>query len=520
MKICLVEFSLGPKIPKAGILALATYLNNRGHKIPLVDLGLTPKSQIRQPSFFKNRAKKILRYKPDAIGFSTVSNSLPSFLLIAKHCKKLAPKTPIIFGGPEVSFEEIPLLKTFPQVDIVVRGEGEISLSKLCEALEQKQGLSTVMGITYRKKGRIIRNPDQPLIRNLDDLPLPDFSLIPNLNKYSGVLVEAGRGCPYHCTFCSTCKMWGERFRIKSPKRLVQEIKKASRISKVDIIHDNLLVNRRWTEVFLGLMAKEKIEWNCTTRLDLLNKNLIKKLKRANCRHIYLGIESGSKKIQKQINKNLNIETLLPIIKALSQNRIKCGLYFIIGLPGEKTGDINQTLQLALESRQNSNVSVVHMNHLTIFKGSKLYLQAKRYKNKIRPLQTTLFEEYSLIKNHPDIFPSFFYFKFNRASPEFLENLSILYTLLLDYFPKTTLMIVKAFSITPYKLGTMAFTFFEKEKINWEPYWKQKENNNLYLKYFILSIILFLKSLLDSRHGKQAAPIIEMLKLEGKRTQK
>ena len=277
-----------------GILSQASFVKQY-HQPIIIDFNLLLKNKKIRSSFIKDCAKTILKHRPNAIGLSVMCTTLPAALLVAEECKKIAPQIPIIFGGPEVTFEEEAVLKTFKQVDLIVRGEGEITLLELLNALEKRQPLSDIPGITYRENGGIIRTPDRPFIQDLDRLPYPDYSLLPHLEKYETGNIEAGRGCPFNCTFCSTCKMWKRHFRMKSSKRLIKEMLQQKKIFRerkdlhIPITHDNFLASKKAANKFLSQIKHKKIEWSCLSRLEPLGEALIAKLKKAGCSDIYIG---------------------------------------------------------------------------------------------------------------------------------------------------------------------------------------------------------------------------------------
>jgi radical SAM superfamily enzyme YgiQ (UPF0313 family) len=308
-----------------GLLCLASYLKKHGHQPIILDFDLEYKKQNYRSDFFKCAAKKILAKQPHLIGLRALCNSLPSALLIAKECHALAPKIPIILGGPEVSFDETVILKTFKYINFIIRGEAEITFIELLHALENNLPLANILGLTYREKSQVVRNPNRPLMDNLDTLPFPNYSLLPHLKKYQNGQIEAGRGCPFRCTFCSTCKMWQRNFRIKSPQRMAKELEAISALfekkpgSAVGMVHDHLLTSRKITDEFLSLIAGKGLTWKCSSRLEPLNEDLIKRLKQAGCHTLFLGIESGSPHVQKMIKKNLPLQKLPQVLALLSQ---------------------------------------------------------------------------------------------------------------------------------------------------------------------------------------------------------
>lgn len=461
-----------------GLVALASSIKEDGYEPIFIDLYLFSVLNRDLSDFFQQMAEEILRHKPDILGFSVMCNTLPVALLIAEECKKLAPQIPIIFGGPEASFNEVELLEAFRQVDIVVRGEGEITLKEVLQALENKRPLANVLGITFRENNHVVKNQDRPYIKDLDQLPFFDFSLLPHLKMYKGG-IEAGRGCPFSCTFCSTCRMWQRRFRIKSPQRIVKEMKQVSRIFKnsfVAVSHDHLLASRKFADEFLFLLAKEELGWESFSRLDALDEDLIKKLKQSGCRHLYLGIETGSVEMQKEIKKKVPLEKLPQVLKLLSQNEIKTTVSFILGFPNETESQINQTLLLALNSKLQYPFVEIQLFLFTFLKGSDLYAKVKdkfsRYEFQETPyssLATDSSAELDLIKKYPHIFPSFHYIGNQGIQPKILQKLTFLFLFLTRSYTSPILSLLQHLSVSPFQLGQKIISFFDAEGVDWSP---------------------------------------------------
>ncbi|MHC4181879.1 MAG: B12-binding domain-containing radical SAM protein [Planctomycetota bacterium] len=459
-----------------GLLSLASYIKPYGYDPIIIDLNIHfIESQGNPSGFFKKSAEKILSDDPQVLGFTVMCNTFPSALLIAEECKKLAPGIPIIFGGPEVSFEEADVLETFKQIDIIVRGEGEITLVEVLKAFEKEKSFSEILGITYREGNQIIRNLDRPFIKNLDELPYLDFSLLPDLKSYQSGYVEAGRGCPFQCTFCSSCKMWRRDFRIKSPQRLVQELRQAYHLfkknedSRIGLIHDNFLTSRKFANNFLSLMANENIAWTCSSRLGVLDETLIKKLKRAGCRAVYIGIETGSPEMQKMLKKNLQLNRLPQVLKLLIENKIEATVSFIIGFPNETESQINQTLLMAMNSKFIAPSFIIQLHYFTFLKGSELYTNVKEKKEEIEfwatdisSLATALPAEGDLVKKYPYIFSSFYSVKYNNYSLRLLQRVRFFFVFLNRFFTHTILELFNVLSITPIQFGQRTIPFFKE----------------------------------------------------------
>ena len=195
---------LGMVVPPLGLAYIAAVLEKHGYRVSIVDapaLNLT----------LKEIGEIVRREKPDVVGVQALTPSIYSAYSVARVVKKVSPKTVVVMGGYHPTFADTETLRECREVDICVRGEGEYTMLDIVETLENNGDLSGVLGITFKdKSGRIVRNPDRPLVRNLDELPFPARHLLP-MDKYRvfGLKIPAttivcSRGCPMKCSFCAS----------------------------------------------------------------------------------------------------------------------------------------------------------------------------------------------------------------------------------------------------------------------------------------------------------------------------
>ena len=439
MKVILVNCNLLIKGSRAetkmvdfdvGLLSIAAILEKNRHSVEIIDLAWLVK-QGKLPidnNFHANAARLIIKQGSDILGFNTRCDTYPFVLNVAKRCKEINPKTTIILGGPQATFTDIDTLKAFSCVDIIVRGEGELTIVELMKRLENKQDLKDINGISYRQNGRIIRNRDRELIRDLDTLPLPAYHL---MEKYLScedklslsdlrIYIQVGRGCPYRCTFCSVTMLWKNRYRLRQQKNILDEIiflNRRYKIKKFYFGHEHLLYNRKDVIKICAALLRKKIviEWECASRIDSVDSELLSMLSKSGCRKIHFGIESGSLRIQKDIQKNINPLAVLKILKECAKYGISTILSFIIGFPEEKREDINATLELVLRCRQSKGCNP-YVRLLGLMPGTALFL---KYKNRLTitdfwynlagnlPI-VKLRDNEKLIKKYPSIFSVFY----------------------------------------------------------------------------------------------------------------
>lgn len=353
-----------------GILSLAAVLCDRGITPQVVNL-----NKLFYDFIKSNRNEKssdlltfiiqhIESLSFDILGLSSICSSYPLTIRIAREVKRLHPDVKIILGGPQATVVDIPTMKAFHFIDFVVRGEAEDTFPLLLEALSGtnfSSELEKLPGITYRKGNDIIRNPNAPPILDLDRLPLPAYYLDPIIKEYKTFHLEVGRGCPFNCTFCSTSGFFNRKFRLKSPPKMIEQmklIKDIYGINSITLIHDNFTVNRkRVVELCEALMkCGEDFYWSCSSRTDHIDEELIALMTRAGCRAIFFGIETGSARLQKVINKRLNLSDAVRHIQYADQQGIHIATSLITAFPDETKEDLRDTVNFFMDMFRFNNV--------------------------------------------------------------------------------------------------------------------------------------------------------------------
>ncbi|KPK99242.1 MAG: hypothetical protein AMJ95_00415 [Omnitrophica WOR_2 bacterium SM23_72] len=337
--------------PSLGLAMIGASCRKAGFAVTVVDMRL---SHWTLPRLLE----KIKIDNPDCIGIGAFTTEIIQAGFIATAVKAAFPHVPIIIGGPHVSTIPEQTLKEFPDFDIAVIGEGEETFIQLIPLLSS-QGKSTPLaltGIAFRDSGAIKKNGPAPEIKNLDDLPLPAWDLFELSHYNRWFAISASRGCPYHCYFCNPSYL-GKKTRIKSPARIIDEMKEAVErygISSFQFADAMLTLNRiHILDLCEGIMAgklHKKVRWECETRADSINEEMLKRMKQAGCRWIALGVETGNEEILKTIVQKG--ETKEQIRQAIFLAR-KCGLkvrtFFILGHYGETVETIQETIQFAIE---------------------------------------------------------------------------------------------------------------------------------------------------------------------------
>ena len=326
-----------PFIP-LGLAYLGAIAERDGHQVTVIDC------QAERLGY-DNFRSRISQIPSDVIGVTSTTllyNSAKQILTIAKETH---PNATTMIGGSHVTFWDENALNECPAIDVIVRREGEITFSELLKQTEAKKDFGGVLGTTYRgADGKIIRNEDRPFIQDLDSLPTPAYHLLPidafhRMGKTIFPLVTS-RGCVQWCDFCSTVRMFGRGYRSRNPKRVVDELEMLHNKygeSQFTFYDDAFTINRKNTlELCAEIKARKlNIEWDCETRVDAVDKELLEKMRDAGCITVWFGVESGSEKILGAMHKKINREQVREAFKTAQKAGLMTIASSVIGFPGE-----------------------------------------------------------------------------------------------------------------------------------------------------------------------------------------
>ena len=320
--------------------------------------------------------KEIISFQPDLVGLSVLTVKVPSALKIAALCRAVSPSITVVAGGEHATARPQDFLND-PNVDFVVRGEGETTLNELAAALQAGKSPLDIDGLSLLEAGRIRHNPDRALLENLDALPLPARHLLLRRESYRPLdfgLILGSRGCSFNCSFCTVHNIWKRKTRFRSAALVVEEIKTvmAEYATRYFSFRDySFSMDAGWVREFCDLVDRKTpgIEWECTTRPDLIDDELLTAMKRAGCRIIRLGIESGSQRILDSVSKGTTVQKIEKAASLLHRHGMHWTGYFMFGLPSETEADVEQTLRLI----DRIDPPFVTMARYTPLPGSELY---------------------------------------------------------------------------------------------------------------------------------------------------
>ena len=360
--------------PPLGLLYVAAYLlKYTQHRVTVVDCqaeGLN----------YDSLAARIVAIAPDIAGITTVTMALIDVLKTAALVKKINRDTRVVLGGPHVHL--------FPQqtinlanIDYLVMGEGEEAFRQLLDFIDDKSRLRGIPGLAFKDQGQVINTGLAGAIENLDSLPYPARKLT-LYRKYTSLLTErdptttviTSRGCPFNCSFCERSHL-GKRFRARSAENVVDELAECAKIGILDFLFydDTFTIDKqRVIDICRQIIKnKLKIRWDIRSRVDTVDEELLSYLKKAGCCGIHYGVESGTEKILKALNKEISISQIRQAFKLTRKYRIPTLAYFIIGNPSETLQDIRQSFRLMREL----NPDYAHISILAPFPGTSIYRQ-------------------------------------------------------------------------------------------------------------------------------------------------
>jgi radical SAM superfamily enzyme YgiQ (UPF0313 family) len=408
--------------PQLGLISLIRIVEDAGHEAvlysPMLDIAYGELSLTK--FIYQRMTDRILRHKPDVVGFTTLGCNFIVTVQVAALLKQQLPTLPIILGGPHATVLHRVIMERFSQFDFVVLHEAEAKILPLLDSIASGDPRSAP-GVTWRDQGAIVSNPGVNAVEDLDSLPFPAYSHFPIQTIKPGFLrLEAGRGCPFSCTFCSTATFFGRKFRIKSPftiRRQLERLRETYGVTRFSLQHDLFTVNRNKVVEFCDALLDQDFTWTCSARIDCVDEELLNKMGKAGCRAIYYGIESGSPHMQSAMKKRLDLQLLIPRLDDSLRANITPTVSFIIGYPQETIDDLNETLDVLGECVRRYHAGIVAQLHLlTPEPGTALLEEFKHcldFDGHISDFNFPLLrqEDESIMRANPDIFMTHYFYR-------------------------------------------------------------------------------------------------------------
>ena len=332
----------------------------------------------------KQFKEEIAKIKPDIVGVTSTTLTYKSALKIVMIAKKVWPDCITVIGGSHVTFWDDKALQEEPALDIVVRREGEETMLELAQRVEAGKAYTDLIGITCRSGRAIVKNPDRPFLENLDSLPFPALHLwqhTENLRRYGTIPypVMTSRGCVYWCNFCTAVRMFGQRYRMRGAKTVVDEIEflyKNYHASHFTFYDDAFTVDQARTVQICDEINRRglRIKWDCETRVDMVSKELLVKMQQAGCIAVWFGVESGSKMVLNSMGKGFSLTQTRRAFKWAKEVGLVTVANVIFGFPGETEQTAKETIRFVKEL----NPDDVGFYVATPYPGTPLYEQVEK----------------------------------------------------------------------------------------------------------------------------------------------
>lgn len=406
--------------PHLGLLSLAAVAEADGHTVQIYD----PKRLIKwgklpyDLTLYERAALDMLAARPQAVGFTALGCSFLFALNVAALLKRHEPDLPILLGGPHATMLHRQILERFPQFDIVVRHEADEIFPAVLANLGQRR-FHEIEGMSWRGSRALGLhfNPGKPIVKDLDRLPIVSYDHYPVSELGLDLLrIEAGRGCPFMCTFCSTASFFQRSFRLKSAGRLVVELDRLHShygFSDFKLDHDLFTVNRRKILEFCEAVNGRGYRWRASARIDCVDEELLNKMAEAGCVGLYFGIETGSARMQQVAKKRLDLGLVEPILAVAEHLGIETTASFITGYPEELEQDQADTLDLLGRCFSPTCLPQLHM--LAPEPGTPMFEQHSdklEYDGYAGPYNAFLVgpQDERLVNEHRDIFSTYHYY--------------------------------------------------------------------------------------------------------------
>lgn len=364
-----------------GLAYIAAILEKEGYNVRLIDM-----------DYDKLSAEQIGKMVKDEdiglVGLTATTPVIKNALMVAHSVKAFSPNTKVIIGGIHATI--MPEQIAFDQaIDFVVRGEGEITIKELVEAIDGRRNLKDVLGITYKEKDKVVETPPCPLIDDLDEIPLPAHHLFklrqysyPNMLYEPAAPIFTSRGCSANCTFCQTKNIYGHRIRFRSANSVVDEIEllvKKYKIQQIDILDDNFTANKQRIFQISDEIKRRNIKTHFSfpngIRVDTVcDENVLKAIREMGGYSISFGIESGSQEILDKVQKGITLNQARRAVRLAKKLGFETWGFFILGFPDDSEETMKQTISFAKELE----LHIAYFHILKPYPGSEIYNEMKQ----------------------------------------------------------------------------------------------------------------------------------------------
>jgi len=347
--------------PPLGLAFLAAALEAADIEVQILDLVVYPYTKEHLASILKT-------FDPHFVGATAVTMNFKHAASVIRDVKAIAPHIQTVMGGPHVTFCASDTLKSCPELDFIVQGEGEETLVELVMAYQNGDNRDPIKGLVYQNQDQPISNAPRDSIKDIDTLPEPARHLIP-LGRYRAlglpISMTTSRGCPFQCIFCVGRKMVGARVRYRNPQKIVDELAYLSTLDfhQINIADDLFTASKKHCLAVCDeiLRRQLKIQWTSFARVDTVSRPVLERMKQAGCTAVSFGVESGCPEILTTIKKGITLDQVIDAVDMCNDVGVTPQASFILGLPGETQETLQQTVAFAEHLK---GMGVLHGYHL------------------------------------------------------------------------------------------------------------------------------------------------------------
>lgn len=355
------------RILPVGLCSLAAVLRAHGHDVTLANLS----------GGSWRAAESLLRLRrPDLIGISTFTFNRHASLRLARAARRVVPRATVVLGGPHASHVHRAILAGHPEVDFVVLGEGEDTLTRLTDALESGADATRIRGLAFRRDGEPESTGWPEPIGDLDRVPIAAKGFDGHgVNARDQLMyLITSRGCPARCTFCNTPEFWGTRIRFRSVDHVLEEMRTLRNewgLLYLSIRDDTFTAHRKRVLELCRRMEEERLFflWDCQSRVNAVDDERLVAMRRAGCVHVQYGVESGSPRMLEVLNKDIRTDQIEEASRATRHAGLVFSVYLIAGAAGESAQDVRDTEELLLRVRPHDAM----VSPLAVFPGTALW---------------------------------------------------------------------------------------------------------------------------------------------------
>ncbi len=336
-------------MPPLGLACINGLVKANGFETCFVDMAVQDATEAAL-------VEQVARVHPRFVGITAVTTQIMAAVQLAQSIKRTAPDVVTVLGGPHPS--ALPeLTASYPGVDVVVAGEGEMPMLELLAGHRWEE----ISGLAWTHNGVVRSTPRPPLIADLDALPLPDYEGL-NIDRYRHIYlpkgiampVMSGRGCPYRCIFCASDAVSQRKCRFLSPARFVDHIEELMRrygVRNFDFADETFVLRpARVHDICEEILRRRlAINWVCQTRVNGIEDSTVAIMKRAGCRRMQLGIESGDQRILDLVGKGIEKESIRRSCATIQRAGVSVTGFFILGLPHDTPETIRRTIEFVTE---------------------------------------------------------------------------------------------------------------------------------------------------------------------------